>query len=174
MKNQWRIFTGILILVISDTAVWAQPPAALPRLDSAMVQFLTGEWKGEGAFANGRPIAAKVSFKPSLDSAWLVCEHRDVPPNGYKADLYWGVDGTSGLFVAYAFDNFHGHRQFDSEGWVAGRLVLTRQAEMAGVGKYWERFVYERLADASFRMTYETSRDGTTWGMGDSLVFRRE
>jgi len=35
-------------------------------------------------------------------------EHTDVPPNKYKALSMWGVDGLSGQFVAYSFDNFKG------------------------------------------------------------------
>ncbi len=36
-----------------------------------------------------------------------------------------------------------------------------------------EHFIYERLSDTQFRMTYETSRDGIAWQMADSLVFTR-
>jgi hypothetical protein len=161
------IFSRILV----GTASAQTAPA---RLDAWLVSFFIGEWKGEGKFANGRPIAATVSFRLSLDSVWLVCEHRDLPPNVYKATLFWGVDATAGNFVAYAFDNFHGHREFTSPGWAEGRLVLMRQAEAQGVGEYYERFVYERTGDRTFRMTYETSRDRTTWQLGDSLVFTKK
>src|ERR1700722_10985269 len=66
-----------------NTRTSAQTPPA--RLDPSMVGFFIGEWKGAGAFANGRPIQAVLSFRLSLDSAWLVSEHADVPPNGYKS-----------------------------------------------------------------------------------------
>jgi hypothetical protein len=86
------------------------------------------------------------------------------------------MDAGTGHFVAYAFDNFHGHREFETAGWElgGGRLELRRQAEAPGVGKYFERFVYERLSADSFRMSYETSRDGAAWRVGDSLVFERK
>jgi hypothetical protein len=175
MKNfVWTLKGFIAVcgcLLLWQAPASAQKPAA--RLDNALVTFFSGHWKGEGAFANGRPISAELVFRPSLDSAWLVCEHRDLPPNGYKADLYWGVDATTGAFVAYAFDNFQGHREFASPGWVDGKLQLQRQAQAPGVGTYYERFEYQRLTGDSFRMSYETSRDGAKWGLGDSLVFRR-
>lgn len=148
---------------------FAQAPVA--RLDSGMMRLFLGNWKGDGAFANGKKIAATVSFRLALDSAWLVCEHRDVPPNTYAATLFWGVD--QGKFVAYGFDNFGGHREFASAGWLDGKLELRRPAEAPGGVKYVERFVYERLSADSFRMTYEVSRDGTKWQLGDSLVFTR-
>ena len=171
MKNTVLTLLGACLLSWGLPAS-AQKPA--PHLDNDMLKFFSGNWKGEGAFANGRPIAATLVFRPSLDSAWLVCEHRDVAPNRYKADLYWGVDGATGKVVAYAFDNFHGHRMFNTDGWMDGNLVLQRQAEAPGVGVYYERFKYQRLSDDSFRMAYSTSRDGVGWMTGDSLVFKRQ
>ena len=162
--------TFALFSFVSERAL-AQPPPA--RLDLSMVGFFIGEWKGAGAFANGRAIAATLSFRLSLDSAWLVSDHADVPPNDYKATSYWGVDATTGQFVCSVFDNFHGHRSFSSSGWAAGRLVLTTQSYFAGAGTYYEHFIFERQSDTQFRMTYETSRDGIAWQMGDSLLFTK-
>lgn len=161
----------LFLLLFAGVRGWGQAPAA--RLDTGMMRFFVGNWKGDGAFANGRKISATLRFRLTLDSAWLVCEHRDVPPNGYAADLYWGVDRVTGKFAAYAFDNFSGHREFESVGWVGEKLELRRAGEMQGVGKYYERFRYERVSPDSFRMSYETSRDGAAWMLGDSLVFRR-
>lgn len=166
MKN---ILPGILLF--AGVFVYGQAPVA--RLDSGLIQFFTGQWKGEGAFANGKKIAATVVFRLALDSAWLVCEHRDVPPNTYEATLFWGMDRGTGKFVAYGFDNFGGHREFASAGWVEGKLELRRPAEAPGGVKYFERFVYERLSGDSFRMSYTVSKDGAVWQLGDSLVFTR-
>ena len=154
------------------TQTLAQTPP--PKLDASLIAFFTGEWSGEGKFANGQPIAATLSFHPALDSAWLVSEHRDQPPGQYKANAYWGVDAGTGQFVATIFDNFQGHRSFTSSGWAGGRLVLTASSFMAGAGTYYEHFIYERQSDTQFKMSYETSRDGITWRLGDSLVFTRK
>ena len=143
-------------------------------LDSAMVRFFVGEWKGEGSFSNGKPIAATLSFHLSLDSAWLVSDHRDVPPMSYKATAWWGVDADTKQFVAIVFDNFHGHRSFASRGWVGGKLILTAQSYAPGVGTYFEHFIYERISESQFKMSYETSADAITWRLGDSLVFSRK
>jgi hypothetical protein len=143
------------------------------RLDPDLVAFFTGHWKGEGAFAGGQKIAAEVSFAPSLDSAWLVYEHRDVPPGAYKATSMWGVDGT-GQFVAFTFDNFQGHRQWLSSGWAGGKLVLSTGGYSSQAGMVFEHFIYERQSATQFKMTYEVSRDGITWRLGDWLVFTRE
>lgn len=158
--------------VMVGTPGYSQAPAPA-RLDPDLVAFFTGHWKGEGAFAAGQKIAAEVSFAPSLDSAWLVYEHRDVPPGSYKATSMWGVDGT-GQFVAFTFDNFHGHRQWLSRGWSGGKLVLSTGGYSSPGGTVFEHFIYERLSATQFKMTYEISGDGITWQLGDWLVFTRE
>lgn len=137
------------------------------------VAIFCGPLTGEGQFSNGKKIAADVSFQLSLDSSWLVYTHRDRAPNSYKADSYWGVDRQTGEFVASCFDNFQGHRQFVSNGWKNGRLILTANAYIPQIGLYFEHFIYEKLSGTSFKMRYETSRDGIAWALGDELVFTK-
>ena len=62
----------------------------------------------------GARIAADLTFTLSLDSCWLVYEHRDGLPNRYKATSMWGMDAQTGELVAYCFDNFQGHRKFEN------------------------------------------------------------
>jgi hypothetical protein len=164
------------LLHVTGSAAHAMGGLAPMRLDSGMVRFFSGEWTGAGTFANGRAIAAKLSFRLTLDSAWLVCEHRDDPPGQYAATLYWGVDRATGQFLAYAFDNFQGHRVFTGNAtgrnnvW---RLVLTDQAFAPGVGTYYEHFIYQQLSATQFKMSYETSLDAITWSLGDSVIFNK-
>ena len=175
--NKKKIFFPVLVtglLTFAVSVVRAQAGAPVHRLDTSLVAFMGGRWSGEGSFAGGRKIAADVSFRLSLDSCWLVYEHADRPPNGYKATSMWGVDGGTGEFVAYVFDNFHGHRQFVSNGWKEGKLLLSHQAITPQGVVYFEHFIYERLSGTQFKMTYETSLDGMSWQMGDWLVFTRK
>jgi hypothetical protein len=153
--------------------VLGQTAAPARELDAGLIAFFGGRWAGEGAFAGGRKIAAEVSFRVSLDSSWLVYEHQDRAPNRYQASSFWGVDGGTGEFFAYVFDNFHGHRQLVSNGWKDGKLLLSGSAYIPAVGLYFEHFLYERLSDTQFKMTYETSRDGIAWQLGDWLVFTK-
>ncbi|HEX9510546.1 MAG TPA: hypothetical protein VF939_08685 [Puia sp.] len=169
-----KIFLFLLAFnasIVLPTA--AQTDNAPHRPDPDLLHFFMGYWKGEGEFANGKKVAADVSFQLSLDSCWLVYTHRDKLPDSYKADAYWGVDRQTGEFLAYCFDNFQGHRQFVSNGWKNGRLILTAHAYLSQVGNYFEHFIYEKLSDSSFKMSYETSRDGIQWKLGDWLVFRK-
>lgn len=173
MRDKKIIWTAMLgIVMLMGRPGLAQDKSL--RKDTALLNFFAGHWSGEGAFSNGAKIAAEVSFSLSLDSSWLVYEHRDRPPNNWKATSYWGVDGVSGRFVAYTFDNFQGHRSFDSNGFRGGRLILSGQGWLPNVGLYFEHFIYERTGEKSFKMSYETSRDGISWQVGDWLVFRKE
>jgi hypothetical protein len=55
-----------------------------------------------------------------------------------------------------------------------GRIVLTTESFAPGAGTYYEHFIYERISDTQFRMSYETSRDAITWRLGDSLIFNKK
>lgn len=138
-----------------------------------MVKFFTGKWSGSGKFANGKDISADITVALSLDSAWLEVDHADKAPNHHKAKSFWGVNRTTGEFVAYTFDNFQGHRQFTSSGWKDNKLILTTQEYYAGYGTVYQHFIYEKISPDSFKMTYETSLDAINWKLGDSLTFKR-
>jgi hypothetical protein len=159
-------------------AIWLILPGFAKKnmtgIDPDLLHFFTGRWVGEGQFAGGAKISADVSFALSLDSCWLVYEHRDRLPNNYKATSFWGVDGQTGQFVAYTLDNFHGHREWMSNGWKGGRLVLSTHGFDVRMGSYYEHFIYEKLSDNSFKMTYELSGDGILWQLGDYLIFTRQ
>lgn len=134
-----------------------------------MVGFFTGSWHGKGQFANGKPIEADVSFRLSLDSAWLMEEHTDVPPNRYKSLGMWGKDGKTSTYTLTVFDNFSGQRKFLSDGWQDNKIAFSFHEE----GSYYQRFTYEKTADNAFTMKYEVSKDGSQWSLGDQLLFER-
>jgi hypothetical protein len=167
MKNVIILLVGCLV----GMGARGQGAAPQARLDTALERFFIGHWAGKGEFSNGKPIEADVVFRLDLDSSWLVYEHRDRAPNDYRATSMWGVD-PSGQFVGYTFDNFQGHRQWMSNGWAEGKLILNGTG---GTGAFvlFEHFIYERVSPAQFRMTYEVSRDGIKWILGDWLVFTK-
>ena len=143
------------------------------KLDREFLNFFLGDWSGDGEFANGKKISADAVFKLTLDSSWLSYEHTDKQPNRYKALSMWGVDGN-GQFVAYAFDNFKGHREFVTNGWKDGKLILSTNEFYPMRGIFFQRFIYEKISNQSFKMTYETSSDGIRWNLGDYLTFTKK
>jgi len=163
-------FVALLLTALELSAQQQQPAQ---KLSPDLIRFFAAEWTGKGAFASGRKIEADVIFSLTLDSTWLSCSHTDRSPNKYKANSIWGVDKNTGQFLAYNFDNFQGHRQFESDGWVNNKLVLSNSQEITKIGVVYEHFIYQKIDNDSFKMTYETSRDNKTWKMVDYLVFQR-
>ncbi len=166
------LFCTVFIAIIASPLA-AQKSESPTKLEHEFTNFLIGKWAGDGEFASGKKISSDLTFKLSLDSCWIVYEHTDRAPNRYKALSMWGIDKTSGEFVAYAFDNFHGHRKFVSDGWKDGKLVLTTSEFNAQKGLLFQHFIYEKISERSFKMTYETSKDGIGWKLGDYLVFTK-
>lgn len=141
-------------------------------LPDSMVSFFEGTWKGAGEFSNKRKITATAIFKLTLDSSWIQYDHADELPNKYKATSFWKIDGD-GQFVAYTFDNFGGHRKFASDGWKNDKLVLTTSEIVANKGLVRQHFIFEKLSDRNFKMTFETSKDNINWKLIDYLVFTK-
>jgi hypothetical protein len=153
----------------------ADPPIRLP---GDLVQFFSGEWSGVGEFASGKKIEADVSFTADLDNQWLIYRHADRPPNRYKALGVWGFEYSSKTFTMILNDNFGGSRLFSSDGWRDGKIIFFKQGAISpqkGVApaQNQERFTFERQADQAFKMTYEVSKDGVTWRLGDYLIFKK-
>ncbi|MTI32103.1 DUF1579 domain-containing protein [Xanthovirga aplysinae] len=161
------------LLLNSHLVVHAQNNEVEKELGNDFISFFTGKWYGTGEFASGKPIEANLSFEMTLDSAWVIYHHIDKKPNSFKATSMWGKDNQTGEFIAYIFDNFKGHRKFSSEGWLKGRLVLFAERTHSSGKTYFEHFVYEKLNQDSFKMTYEVSGDNENWRMVDYLVFKR-
>jgi hypothetical protein len=148
-----KTFLSTLTFLILTFCCTAQSRKIESKLTDEFLNFFIGNWSGDGEFANGKKISADLSFKITLDSSWLTYEHIDRLPNNYKAFSMWGIDSSTGQFVAYAFDNFHGHRKFASDGWRQGKLMLTTNEYYQQYGLVFQHFIYERLTDKSFKMT---------------------
>jgi hypothetical protein len=186
------VLSGAVLIVPTKTQDKTNPaaPAAAParqqkfdppmRLPTDLVRFFSGEWAGAGEFASGKKIEADVSFSPDLDNQWLVYRHTDRAPNSYKALGMWGDEYASKKFIMVINDNFGGARLFSSEGWHDGKIVFLRQNTLApqtgaaAQSGNQERFTFERQTDETFKMTYEVSKDGANWRMGDYLIFKKK
>ena len=147
----------------------AKKPVPLP---ADLTAFFSGDWEGAGEFASGKKIEADASFRAELDNQWLFYRHTDRAPNSYKTFGTWGFDRESGKFVMLASDNSGGARLFISEGWKDGKIVFLKNSLLAPV-TFYERFTFEKQSDKTFKMTYESSRDGQQWRLGDYLIFER-
>ena len=139
-----------------------------------MAEFFVGEWVGQGEFSSGKKIEADVSFTIELDNQKLLYRHADRLPNRYKALGTWGYDQKSNKFVMFVQDNFGGSRTFESnDGWQNRKIVFLKDVPTTAAA-YPERFTFEAASSNSFKMTYEASRDGKIWKLGDYINFKRK
>ncbi len=172
-----RVANGLLLALCvcfaASAADKADPPA-LRKVPGTLVDFLSGEWTGEGAFASGKKIEADVSFSSDLDGQWLAYRHADRPPGKYKAVGMWGYAKGDGEFAMTLNDNFGGARRFASQGWRDGRVVFENVAnpDVPVAGR--ERFVFERYEGNRLKMTYERGDADAGWRMVDYVVFTRK
>jgi hypothetical protein len=174
MVSCMKFLTTLIILISCVRTSQAQNLESKPKPDMDFVKFFEGAWVGSGQFSNGKKIGADASFRLSLDSCWLIYTHTDRSPNRYKAISVWGIDKSTAKFVDYVFDNFHGHRLFTSDGWNSAGLILTCKEITPANETLFQRFTYLKIDADKFKMSYEVSNDGTTWKLGDSLVFVKQ
>ncbi len=152
-------------------SVSRQPPNQ-QVFPAEIATYFSGEWSGKGEFATGKQIEADVTFGLSLDGSWLQYSHKDRPPNGYYATGSWSLDHERRSLVMKLKDNSGASRTFSSDGWKEGRIVFVSDGSSA-TPSIRERFIFERTGDNTFKMIYESSRDGQIWKLGDFIVFER-
>lgn len=169
-----RILCVLILLIVLTGIISAQEKTQTKIIPPDMAEFFSGEWEGQGEFSSGKKIEADVSFTSELDNQKLLYRHSDCLPNKYKALEIWGYDQETKKFVMNVQDNFGGSRVFESDGgWQNGKIIFLKNVP-ATASAYPERFTFERLANDVFKMTYEASRDGKTWKLGDYIIFKRK
>ncbi|MTI32105.1 hypothetical protein [Xanthovirga aplysinae] len=172
-KISFFSFLITLFLLNNSNLIHAQKRDGEKRFPEDFISFFTGKWHGQGEFASGMSIQADLSFEMTLDGTWMIYHHTDGPPTSFKATSMWGVDKWTGEFKAHIFDNFKGHRSFESQGWKNDKLILTTKRKLPNGDIQFERFVYEKLSPDRFKMTFAISKDKANWRMFDYLIFNR-
>jgi hypothetical protein len=137
------------LLLLLYVGMFSVAKAQQKKIDNDMAKFFVGNWSGEGQFANGKKIAADVSFSLSVDSSSLIYVHADKPPNVYKATSAWGIDKLTRKFVTHIISNFSGHPEFTSEGWKSGQIIFTNSANIPARGVFYQHFICERISERS-------------------------
>lgn len=160
MKTAFPFFLGLALIATQTQAKDVDPDIA---------NYFSGSWSGKGHFASGKPIEADAIFQLDLDGQWLTYRHTDREPNRYKAYGMWGYDKGEGKLVFTVNDNFGGARKFYSEGWQQGTLTFTREG-----GQSAERFIFEMVDIATFRMTFQVKKTEQDWKLVDTLDFSRK
>ena len=160
-----RVVVGLSFFVL---AMSGAPTFAVAPSDS--FSYFAGDWHCAGVFpASGRAIASNLHFGWNAESAALTKRHDDEPPNGYHATELWGAT-KSGDLKDTIVDPFAGVRYYSSPGWSEDALTWTNTAEASPK----DRFTYTRLNPRTMRVDWATSRDGSTYVVGDTLTCSRK
>jgi hypothetical protein len=138
--------------------------AAAPA-PSEPLRWFSGEWRCDGHFSNGKPIASTLRFEWQDAPAALVKRHDDRPPNQYHSIELWTFDKAAG-FRAMIADAYSGARLYTSMGWAGDTFTWERSQ----AGKAVERFAYTRTGKGAMQVDWSTSRDGATFTLGDTLA----
>jgi hypothetical protein len=161
-----------LALLIPLAAHIAALPQSNPNSGGGVqdLAFFEGNYHCEGKFAaNGKAINADLQFQKILDGKFQLFKHDDEPPFNYHAWSEWGWDAAGHQFVSTVQDSTGGLRLFHSKGWAGTRLEWTGGNLPDSQD---QRFVFERLEDRSFRVSYSFQKNGS-WVDVDSSVCRR-
>jgi hypothetical protein len=157
--------TGILRFLLLTFAVLT---LTLPRASAQSkadspdgvksLEFFVGDWHCDGKFpSTGKAITANLHFEPILDGKFLFFKHDDEPPFNYHAHSYWGWDQVAKQFVATVHDSIGGTRIFRSSGWEGKTLNWLGGNLPASTD---QKFVFKRLEDKKFRVSYSYTRNG--------------
>ena len=164
MKLLWTILAVLLTALNTE--------GQTTKVDPAIAKYFVGNWGGQGQFANGKSIQADVTFYLSVDSCHLINVYADRPPNRYKSSGDWSIDG-SGTLTAFIINNFTGLKEFKGR-WENGKLVISNTDNYPGKVTIYQSFIYDRIDDDNFKITYMYGRDSRDLKEGDHLIFTRQ
>lgn len=163
------IFTLAAVLITGNSSGFAaesNDPQTLYKL----FDKLQGQWTCEGAFANGKALAANITISTQYDGKILFYRHEDLPPNTYKAIGQWAYDKTQKMMVAL-HDQVIGSDTYVAgyvaESWTDTKLTFNAKA-------LWDplwaenRFTYEITGANKMTMVWDKFKDDK-WQMGDYL-----
>jgi hypothetical protein len=146
------------------------PSQADLNVSTGAFTYFVGRWHCDGKFAsNARPISANLVFESILDGKFMLFRHDDEAPFSYHAWSEWGWNENTRQFVSTTQDGTGGIRLFVSPGWVGQTLTWSGGNPPNSSD---QRFVFERLGERSFRVSYFHKKDASWFVVDSSSCFR--
>ena len=162
----WRILSLALLL-------FAVPVAAQPGVKSTELDWLSGEWTGEGQIF-GQPSAANLTVGPSAVRGWVQIDYsvRVTTVTATTAAAFVG----QGMYRAIGVGKWSG-RWSDSNGSnhpLAGRVNGQRLVSIWGsVDTEIGRTSYQQSADGALEVIDQVLQADGTWRQFARAVYRR-
>jgi hypothetical protein len=142
-------------------------------LPQEMLTYFPGKWIGKGKFRNGKELGSEYIFTTEMDNQTVIVKHKEYEPYTYQYTGLWSFDASTGDIVMLAATNRNGGaRLFKSKGLDNNKIIFQGVAELKGTFAF-EKFTFELVSATTFNATYEWSKDGLTWNIGDQQVFTK-
>lgn len=168
------VFLLLMLAPYATPATAGQPDANTAEAARQLFAALAGQWSCSGAFANGKPLAADITFTLKSDSRALLYHHQDRAPSNFIQDALWGPDAANHSLVSLAFagnPQVLAPQLFVAQSWTTTSIIFEAKA-LTSPPFAPNRFTY-RLDDANtLKMIWEVQRQGA-WSMGDQLTCKR-
>ena len=165
----------LLVCVHHATAVAADQPATnSPEAATQFFASLAGQWACTGTFANGKPLAADITFTPKSEGRALLYHHQDRAPTNFIQDALWGPDAANHSLVSLTFagnPQVLAPQLFVAESWTTTSIVFEAKA-LTSPPFAPNRFTYRLDDPNTLKMIWEVQRQGA-WSMGDQLTCKR-
>jgi hypothetical protein len=161
---------SLVFLFAIPFRVNAETPKLKPAL--APLAYFVGDWECAGKFdSSGKTIEAHQHFAADLDGAWIMFRHDDKPPFSYHALAEWGWDAAEKKFAMAVQDSAGGARLFYSAGWESTQL--TWDGDATGGATPSQRFVFERLDEQHFKVSYFVLKNNL-WSRVDASTCNKQ
>lgn len=165
MKRAKKVFCLAAPIFLVLAPVVSLRSQAGSNVSGGPFSSFVGRWHCDGKFAsNAKAISANLAFESILDGRFILFRHDDEPPFNYHAWSEWGWDATTRQFVSTIQDSSGGVRIFVSPGW-EGQTLTWSGGSLPDSSD--QRFVFERLGDNNFRVSYFHKKDAS-WLAVDS------
>jgi Protein of unknown function (DUF1579) len=168
----------IFILMLLASVVYAQTPPAPPAPPSAqttpppptgtsgktlpeLLNWLMGEWEGEGTSRSEKEFIGKLSVIPELDSTALLIHRESTTKEGLTGGLkelmIVGYDGTTKKIVATVYDNKNTIALYVGELKANTELVFNSATAQQG---YVSRRTFKTMPDGTLVFVVEGASPG--------------
>jgi hypothetical protein len=162
----------ITLFSLVHAASLAIAPDTTAASATELFTAVVGNWSCQGAFADGRALAADLSFATEMGGRVVRYHHADRAPTTFLEDATWGHDPKRGEIVSLAFAGSSttpgaAPSYFVSREWTARSIVLVADT-LKAPPRVPNRFTYTLVATDSLRMVWEV-QSANGWRMGDWL-----
>jgi hypothetical protein len=167
MRRTTMSLACLFVTILIAISAVAQMPMPKPAPELAKLDYLAGNWIGDGDMKPG-PMGPGGKITSTDNAQWMDGKFFMVMHSKFKGAM---GDGSSTAFFGYNPDKkVYTYNEFNSmgqatysEGTVNGDTWNWTSDEDMGGQKFKGRFTMKVLTPTSYTYKFEMSQDGTSW-----------